>query len=268
MDGSNRPITKQHPSTAGRTPGSDRMSLPCAYLWDRMMHKERLAQAGVMAAGILHDTRTLMAVVEGYCSLALREMPAGPAARMLQRARESAASASETFHALASFSEPSAPRARRCDVSKVLRDAQRFLATAIREGGADLSVSCPAGLHAWFHDQVLLQATTNLVLNAVEACGAKRTASRGRVRLVARATDTCVEIRITDDGPGIPARIRAQLFQPFASARRAERGTGLGLFITRELVERLGGRVACEATGPTGTTFRLRLPRLPTSARP
>ena len=68
----------------------------------------------------------------------------------------------------------------------------------------------------------------------------------------------CV-IRIVDDGPGIPPRLAGKLFEPFVSGGSAD-GTGLGLTISRELAAAHGGELKLVETGPTGTTFELRLP--------
>jgi signal transduction histidine kinase len=67
-------------------------------------------------------------------------------------------------------------------------------------------------------------------------------------------------LTLTDDGPGMPERARAHIFQPFAGAAR-EGGTGLGLAIARELAKGHGGELSLVSTGPDGTSFELRLPK-------
>ena len=66
-------------------------------------------------------------------------------------------------------------------------------------------------------------------------------------------------VRIQDDGPGIPERLRERLFQPFAGSGRPG-GAGLGLAIARELARAHGGDLTLEESGPGGSTFTLRLP--------
>jgi signal transduction histidine kinase len=66
-------------------------------------------------------------------------------------------------------------------------------------------------------------------------------------------------LRIADNGPGLPERALAHLFQPFAGSAR-HGGTGLGLAISRELAQAHGGDLSLAATGPEGTVFELRLP--------
>jgi two-component system, OmpR family, sensor kinase len=97
----------------------------------------------------------------------------------------------------------------------------------------------------------LRQVLANLLANAAEA-GARRVEIRGE------AAGAEVRLVIRDDGPGIDPAIRDRLFEAFASAR--EGGTGLGLAVSRRLVERHGGSLGVAGGGP-GTTFELRLPR-------
>ncbi|QTN19773.1 HAMP domain-containing protein [Brevundimonas sp. AJA228-03] len=87
----------------------------------------------------------------------------------------------------------------------------------------------------------------------------RRGAARGAVRVEARAGDEGCIIRVTDDGPGIPLRLSGRLFEPFVSGAGGD-GTGLGLTISRELAAAHGGELRLVETGPTGTTFELRLP--------
>jgi signal transduction histidine kinase len=98
----------------------------------------------------------------------------------------------------------------------------------------------------------LFRVLFNLVRNTYEA-------GAGRVTITADRENGTARIDVADNGPGVPARLRGHLFEPFAESGRAD-GTGLGLSIARDLVQGHGGEIAIAATGPDGTTFRLTLP--------
>ena len=118
-------------------------------------------------------------------------------------------------------------------------------------------VDCADALTAWVQPGHLDQMLANLVSNAHKYGG-------GAVRLSARLVDDQLNICVTDDGPGVPERFRERLFDRYArDSHTAGRtaGTGLGLFITRQLARTNGGDVTYHATGPTGSTFTLTLPR-------
>jgi signal transduction histidine kinase len=105
------------------------------------------------------------------------------------------------------------------------------------------------------------QALVNLLSNgARHARGAEI-----RVSLWTTTTETC--LRVQDSGPGIPEMVRSRLFEPFARAPGAAPGMGLGLYITREIVEAHGGRIEMTTTRGEGTAFTVHLPR-PARARP
>jgi len=118
-------------------------------------------------------------------------------------------------------------------------------------------VDCAADLTAWVQPGHLDQILANLVSNAQKYAG-------GAVRISAQPLGDQLHICVTDDGPGVPDRFRARLFDRYTrdnDAATRTPGTGLGLFITRQLARANGGDVTYQATGPAGSTFTLALPR-------
>jgi signal transduction histidine kinase len=134
------------------------------------------------------------------------------------------------------------------ELSSFLDDAARASRAAT---GVAIDVESPAGLHVQGDGGRLRQVLLNLVANAARA-GAQR------VRFQAAADGTRIRLDIADDGPGIPETIRPRLFEPFATTR--DDGNGLGLAVSRRIVERHGGSLALLAATP-GATFRIELPR-------
>ena len=108
-----------------------------------------------------------------------------------------------------------------------------------------------------YDSNAIHQAILNLLLNAVEAVPAKQ----GRVRLSAgwSVQEEEAWILVEDNGPGIEPGRHEEVFRPFASTK-GQRGTGLGLPVTRQLVEDHHGRVELETSDPQGACFRIVLP--------
>ena len=98
----------------------------------------------------------------------------------------------------------------------------------------------------------LEQVLVNLLQNAIDATG-----QSGRVTIAVDALEREVRLSVTDDGPGISAEQRANLFQPFATTK-AE-GLGLGLVISQDIMRGLGGELVAEAV-PTGARFTMVIP--------
>ncbi len=131
------------------------------------------------------------------------------------------------------------------DVAKAL--SGRGSPAVVWDNGVDPSVVVHADRDRMF------RALLNLARNAAEAMGD----GGGTVSVTAERRDGATRVEISDDGPGVPDRVRRQLFQAFAEGSR---GTGLGLAIARELARAHGGDLELAATGTGGTRFRLTLP--------
>ena len=106
------------------------------------------------------------------------------------------------------------------------------------------------------------RALYNLLLNACEAISAED----GRIAIELRQMPNGVQIRVSDNGRGIPESIRGTLFEPFVSVGK-ENGTGLGLTVVQKIVEDHGGNIVVENTSQAGTTFLLILPLASSSVR-
>jgi len=116
-----------------------------------------------------------------------------------------------------------------------------------------------------FDAGALHQAILNLVVNAVEAAPARR----GTVRIETRRSSDGLEavIAVTDNGPGVPEAVRAEIFEPFSSSR-GQRGTGLGLAVTRQIIDAHGGSISLRSGADEGACFELRLPMHASSSDP
>ena len=109
----------------------------------------------------------------------------------------------------------------------------------------------PANVHE------LNQVWTNLIHNALQAMG-----GNGRLTIETWQEDSFVGVRITDSGPGIPEGIRGRIFDPFFTTKDQGEGTGLGLGIARQIVQRHHGQIRVDSQ-PGRTSFEVRLPTAP-----
>jgi hypothetical protein len=129
---------------------------------------------------------------------------------------------------------------------------------AALDGGAGAvrwRVEVPADLDLLADPDRIFRVILNLARNALEAMGA----AGGELRISAEPGPQELVIDVADTGPGIPDRVRAHLFEPFASSAKPN-GNGLGLAICRELMRAHGGEIELLDSSPRGTVFRLRLP--------
>jgi len=107
----------------------------------------------------------------------------------------------------------------------------------------------------WFDSRKLERVFQNLLINACEAVSPQN----GHIQIDIHANKTAIEVRVADNGHGIPELVRERLFEPFVSQGK-ENGTGLGLTVVQKIVQDHGGDVRVESTSSEGTVFLIVLP--------
>jgi signal transduction histidine kinase len=224
---------------------------------------ERLATIGKMAAHVTHEIRNPLSSLALNVELLEEELAANTEARTLLRAVKNEVdrltSLSERYLSVA---RRKPPRFEKEDIGQVCHDALDFMRADLSRQGITVDLRIEPDLPAISVDEgQIRQALYNLLRNAREAM-----ASGGRVVLSARRDGSGVEITVDDEGQGIDPAARAHLFEPFFTTKG--HGTGLGLVITREIVEAHGGRIRCEPRSEGGTRFSIQLPEAPPEPGP
>ncbi|MCU0656293.1 MAG: ATP-binding protein, partial [Polyangiaceae bacterium] len=220
---------------------------------------ERMAAVGRMAAHVTHEIRNPISALGLNVELLEEELammpPEAEEARQLLRAIRG------EVDRLAGLSEQYLSLARRPtrqlepgDVGELSASLLSFLRPELERAGVQCRAVIEEGLPEVNLDEAQLrQALLNLVRNAREAMP-----GGGELELRVVAAEGGVEVLLDDTGPGIPEEVRASIFAPFFTTKK--QGTGLGLAVTREIVDAHGGQISCEPRAPRGTRFRLWFP--------
>lgn len=215
----------------------------------------RLEQLGLITAGLAHEINNLLTPVVSYTELA-RSRPgdAALAAKALDRAAEGAARAAEVARFLLGFARGDTGEMASAEVREAVRAA--LMLAGIERSGIEVRVEVGDGLVAAIDPVALQQVLLNLLVNAARAVGGS-----GRVTIVAEraecSTGNRIRIKVSDDGCGIEAADLERVFEPFVSHSG---GTGLGLMVSRMLVEAAGGRIGVDSKPGAGATFVIDLP--------
>ncbi len=144
------------------------------------------------------------------------------------------------------------------DLENLLENSVRLVHNRVKLEKIDLQTELASDLPPIHGDeQALQQVFINLVLNAVDALP-----PRGKITIAASKSEQAgfIEIRVSDNGPGIPEHILPRVFDPFFTTKVKEKGTGLGLSVSQGIVHRLGGSIDVESRVGQGTTFVILLP--------
>ena len=221
----------------------------------------RLAAAGRAVASLSHSIKNILqalrggadavelALVRGELDLARQGWPI--VARNLDRIHALALNLLAFAHDRPLDREPTL-------LPPMLREVGDLLRPAASRRGAELEIAIEADLPQPSLDLgAVHQALVNLVMNAIEAVPERR----GRIRLGASRGPEAgvVTLFVEDNGPGLPAAVRQRGFEPFVSTK-GQRGSGLGLAVSRRIAERHGGELRLEETYRNGSRFELRLP--------
>ncbi len=223
---------------------------------------ERIAAFGRAASSISHDLRhylaALVANAEFLYEAEKLKMNRDEIYEEIKTASEQMTDLLDSLRELAREDGSISPIA--ASLNQTIRRAVDAVRSRPELRSLDVLLSTPGEMEGTFDPKKIERAFFNLVLNACEAAAP----SHGRVTIDVSALPESFEVRIADNGGGVPFAIHNTLFDPFVSSGKPN-GTGLGLAIVSKIIHDHGGSVALETTSPNGTTFLVTLPR---SVRP
>ncbi len=229
---------------------------------EALLQTERLRALGQMAGGIAHDFNNILVGIRGFADMALIDLEENPSFLKadLEHILVGTKDAADAVRRLQSlYREPDdTSDFVAVQLNAVVEDALALTRPRWKDQpqslGYTISVVKDLGEPTLVHGNPseLRRVLSNLILNAVDAMpeGGTLTIQTGR-------EGDWNWVRITDTGIGIPPEVAAHLFEPFYTTKR---GTGLGLTVSKAIVQRHGGEISFESTPGRGTTFWVRLP--------
>jgi PAS domain S-box-containing protein len=228
----------------------------------RLMTTDRLAAIGRLAAGVAHEVNN----PAGFVTLALQlvreqiavgRTPPSESVRVLDEALSAMLQISEIMRDLTGFARE---RARTLtDLTAVANSAIRIASVETRER-ARVERDFADDIFADVRGARIAQVVLNLLVNAAQSIPPGHPhQNRIVVRVFRDGDEACIEV--ADTGPGVPVPLREKIFEPFFTTRSAAGGTGLGLWLSRGIVEEEMGTLTYSTTSTGGAAFRVGLPR-------
>ncbi len=163
---------------------------------------------------------------------------------------------------LLNFSKELAPDYQLCDPNQPVREIFDLMLPRASEYGVILEKDLSEGIpEVWLDPEGIHRCLLNLATNAIDACtDISRPHEQGKVVLRSVKTESCaVEYQVVDNGCGMDRETETKIFHGFFSTK-GSRGTGLGLMITKKIIDEHGGFIGCESERGKGTRFIIRLP--------
>jgi len=223
----------------------------------------RVHMANELAAILAHELNQPLAAIATYGETGVRLLAArgadaaDSASAVLRKITEQAKRAGDSIRALRRLVSATSTESQSCDVGDLVASACNLIEPAARQRNVRLELKLPRALPWVSANPVHVEhVLTNLMRNAIEAIRDSGLA-QGVLRIHARRVDNAVQVSVEDSGPGIGANQAESIFEPFLTTK--EGGLGMGLRISRRLVEEGGGRLWVEPHQPGGR-FHFTLP--------
>ena len=248
----------------------------------QLVHADRMATLGLMAAGIAHEVNNSTSMISGNIQTVERFWPYMKTALEQQLAQQADASdrlpfildempgilsgvrkgverVTKIVAGLKAFARRDVQERSPFSIKKCIHDALDLCPITLRRP-FEITVTAPDDLpHVDANEQQVEQVLVNLIVNACDAMSESGTGTE--LHIVAESNTDNVVVHVLDTGPGIDTKKLEMIWQPFFTTKPVGKGTGLGLSISHGLIEENGGSITVENRPEGGAHFIIRLPR-------
>lgn len=223
----------------------------------QMRQSDRLATVGQLAAGIAHEIGNPLTSISSLVQLLERRLVDTDHHSKLTRIRHNIERITKIVRELVDFARPQTPEMRSIKVNEVIRSAVGLMSYDNRSQKVriDLELEEIPGIKA--SPDKLHQVLVNLLANAFDAL--RETGDT--VTIKTHQNDQAVTIQVSDNGPGMDARVLDKIFEPFFTTKETGKGTGLGLSVSHGIIKSMNGDLSVESRLGEGATFTIHLPK-------
>jgi len=219
----------------------------------------RLATIARLLAGLAHELNNSLQIIGGTVELLADRSDVPPdVVSKLQRIGGQSDKATLAIRQVMAYGREVASDTSTVDLSAVVRQVLALRHYPLSRAGVKVVLDGLEGppVRVRADERALTQAVLNLIINGEESLTGQ---PARELRVGVERDAALVRLRVSDSGPGVPAELRDRIFEPFFTTRSNERVVGLGLTVSREIIERTGGRLTL-ADGSPGATFVIELP--------
>lgn len=226
-------------------------------LQQQLIHADRLATIGQLAAGVAHELNEPLGSILGFAQLAKKNPQLPPQVdRDIEKVITASLYAREVIRKLMVFARQVPARNEKVDLTQIVEDTLYFLEDRCTKSGVVILRELARDLPVISADPAQIkQVLVNLVVNAVQAMP-----HGGRLIIGTRRSGGDVEMSVEDTGAGIAPEIVEQIFLPFFTTKDINEGTGLGLAVVHGIVTAHGGTIGVSSQSGHGSCFRVHLP--------
>ncbi|HEY2800575.1 MAG TPA: hybrid sensor histidine kinase/response regulator [Chthoniobacterales bacterium] len=235
-------------------------------LLQELAQKERLASLGQASAEFVHDIGNPLTIVWGYVQLLAKKLEDSEKEegaktpgtnKELEIIEQNVRLCRDLLTMWQSYGSVEAAPHRLISISEIVREVVGSVDEMAKENSVALTSEVTEDACNLMGEAVqITRAIQNVIINAIQAS----TEKMGTVMIQCIRKDFYVDVRVTDTGSGIRPEQVAKIFDPYFTTKQSKSGTGLGLYITKKVVEDHSGSIKVDSTPDIGTTITIRLP--------
>ncbi len=239
--------------------------IKAAELNAQLVQSDKLAALGKMAAGVAHEINNPLQVILqqiGWMKDLLEEEELKQSenieefGKAIKKIEDHVERARRVVHGMLGYVRKMEPHLEDVDVNAIIRQTIDLLGNYARINNITIKTELSEDLPIIVADSSQLQQVLmNLISNAIDAIG-----KDGTIEIKSQKLGSEIQIEVSDNGPGIPEEMQKRIFDPFFTTKEPGKGVGLGLWITHNIVEKMGGSITLKSRVGQGTTFTVRIP--------
>jgi polar amino acid transport system substrate-binding protein len=226
-------------------------------IYRRIVQDNKMAAVGQLAAGVAHEIRNPLGLIRNYCYV-LRKSPADDAdthSKALSMMEDAVERSSKIIDNLLRFSRLTDEVWADVDIRQAINSILSLEELSLRKKNIQVILNCENSIRVNTILESFEMILINLIKNAEDAVS-----EGGRITIDCVVDGGFFTTRVTDTGQGIPDSIRSDIFNPFFTTKEIHSGSGLGLYIVYNEVNKLGGSIQLESSPGNGAAFIVSLP--------
>ncbi|MCP4450241.1 MAG: PAS domain-containing protein [Planctomycetes bacterium] len=230
----------------------------------QMAQREKMVAIGQMASGIAHEIGNPLASLSSVVQYLAKKIKTEDEVEQLNVVLNQVTRISEILKRMLTFSRPATSEYRWSDIDQLISSTLTLIKFDKRMQSIDIKNQVNGTLPTvWLNPQSFEQILLNVFINAVDAMNAKTDESPSTLRITRDCQGDVVRIRVEDTGIGMDQQVARRAFESFFTTKEIGKGTGLGLFISHNLITELDGSISIESEPGKGTSVLLQVPVRP-----
>ncbi len=230
----------------------------------QMAHREKMVAIGQMAAGIAHEIGNPLASLSSVVQYLCRKLSSHEEKEQLLLIECQVDRISSILKRMLSLSRPITQEYKWTNINELIDNTLSLVKFDKRMQAITIKHVIDSDLPmVWLNPQLFEQVLLNIFINAMDAMDARQGQQKHILEITRDFKDTMIEVRIRDTGVGMSPQIAKRAFESFFTTKEIGKGTGLGLFISYNLVSEINGTIKLESEPDKGTTVIIRIPVRP-----